>query len=132
MSTILPETNSKGSSLRPTKHIRVKYFYIKDTIDKGEITVEHCPMDQMWTDINTKPKQGSVFHEFRGQIMCIPSNYNDDECKAPCHTRPADQPTPIRLMVPLPRTEHLLPANILGFFGGKKHQDFVSDKTLHA
>jgi len=44
----------------------------------GEIRFEHCPTKQMWADINTKPKQGAAFREFRGHVMGIPSDYNDD------------------------------------------------------
>jgi hypothetical protein len=64
MSAILLETNGKASSSRRTKHIKVKYFYIKKKVDDREIVIKHCPMEQMWTDINTKPKQGKVFHKF--------------------------------------------------------------------
>jgi hypothetical protein len=39
--------------------------------------IEHRPIEQMWMDINTKPKQGSVFHEFRGHVMGIPADYID-------------------------------------------------------
>jgi hypothetical protein len=31
----------------------------------------------MWTDVNTKPKQGAVFCKFRGHIMGIPTEYNN-------------------------------------------------------
>ena len=58
MNAIILETNGKVSSSKRTKHIKVKYFYIKDKIDQNEIIVEHCPTEQMWADINTKPKQG--------------------------------------------------------------------------
>jgi hypothetical protein len=58
MSAILLETNGKVSSSRRMKHIKVKYFYIKEKIDDGEMVIEHCPTEQMWTDINAKPKQG--------------------------------------------------------------------------
>jgi hypothetical protein len=33
MSAILLETKSKASSLKWTKHIKVRYFYVKDTIN---------------------------------------------------------------------------------------------------
>jgi hypothetical protein len=105
MSAILLETNGKSSSSKHTKHIKVKYFFVKDKIDQGEITVEHCPTDQMWTDINTKTKQGLAFCEFRGQIMGIRAGYNDDEYKILCHTRPMEDPTPIKLMLPVSRPE---------------------------
>jgi hypothetical protein len=64
MSTILLKTNWRASSSKRTKHIKVKYFLIKDKVDREEITIEHCPTEQMWTDIYTKPKQGAVFRAF--------------------------------------------------------------------
>ena len=79
MSAILLETNGRASSSKRTKHIKVKYFFIKDKVDQGEITIEHCPTEQMWTDINTKPKQGLVFRVFRGHVMGIPADYKDSD-----------------------------------------------------
>ncbi len=80
MSTILLKTNGRTSSSKQTKHIKVKYFLIKDKMEQKEIIIEHCPPDQMWTDINTKPKQGTVFCVFRGHVMGIPVDYKDDSC----------------------------------------------------
>ena len=77
MSAMLLETNGKASSSKQTTDIKIKYFLVKDKIDQGNIAVEHCPTEQMWTDINTKPKQGVVFCKFRGHIMGIPTEYND-------------------------------------------------------
>ncbi len=81
MSAILLETNGKVSSSKRTKHIKVKYFFIKDKVDQGEITIKHCPTGQMWTDINTKPKQGLAFGVFRGHVMGIPADYKDSDYK---------------------------------------------------
>jgi hypothetical protein len=92
MSAILLETNGKASSTKRTKHIKVKYFYVKDKIGQGEIVLEHCPTDQMWTDINTKPKQGAVFREFRGQVMGIPADYDDAHFQQCIHLRPPTTP----------------------------------------
>jgi hypothetical protein len=99
MSATLLETNGKSSSSKHTKHMKLKYIFVKDKIDQGEITVEQCPTDQMWSDIDIKPKQGLAFHEFRGQIMGIPADYNYDEYKILCHTRPMEYPAPIKLML---------------------------------
>ncbi len=41
--------------------------------------IEHCSMDQMWMDINTKPKQGAAFCKFRAQVMGIPIDYVDSK-----------------------------------------------------
>jgi hypothetical protein len=35
----------------------------------------------MWTDINTKQKQGLVFHVFKGYVMGIPVGYRDADYK---------------------------------------------------
>jgi hypothetical protein len=65
--------------LKRTKHIKVKYFFIKDKVDQGEIRIKHCPTEQMWTDVNTKPKQGLAFRVFRGHVMGIPVDYKDSD-----------------------------------------------------
>jgi hypothetical protein len=59
-SAIMSETNGKASSTKRTKHIKAKYFYIKDKVDNGEVEIKDCPPGQRWKDINTKPKQGLV------------------------------------------------------------------------
>ena len=33
----------------------------------------------MWTNINTKPKQGLVYCVFRGHVMGIPADYKDSD-----------------------------------------------------
>jgi hypothetical protein len=79
MSAMLLKTNGRASSSKCTKHIKVKYFFIKDKVDQGEVTIKHCPAVQMWTDINTKPKQGTVYRVFRGYVMGIPADYKDSD-----------------------------------------------------
>jgi hypothetical protein len=71
MRAVLLERNGKASSTKQTKHIKFKYSYIKGKVDNGEIKMQNCPMGQMWTEINTKPKQGLVYQEFRGHVMGI-------------------------------------------------------------
>jgi hypothetical protein len=92
MSAILLETNGKASSSKRTKHIKVKYFYIKDKIDQDEIVVEHCPTDQIRTNINTKPKQGAVFRQFRGKVMEILGDYVDSVFEHSIYLRSPDSP----------------------------------------
>ncbi len=47
MSAILLKTNRKACSSKGTKHIKVKYLFIKDKVRQGDITIEHCPTKQM-------------------------------------------------------------------------------------
>jgi hypothetical protein len=48
----------------------------------------------MWTDINTKPKQGKVFRKFRGHVMGIPTEYNDDDYKKEVINTPSEFDAP--------------------------------------
>jgi hypothetical protein len=42
-----------------TKHIDIKYHFVRDMIDKNEIAIEHCPTELMLADVFTKamPRQ---------------------------------------------------------------------------
>ncbi|MGL6130278.1 MAG: Ty1/Copia family ribonuclease HI, partial [Fusobacteriaceae bacterium] len=70
-STILLEKNGKQSSGKRTKHINVRYFFITDRIQKGEMRVEWCPTQDMVADFMSKPLQGAMFKKFRDIIMGI-------------------------------------------------------------
>ena len=72
LSAMLLETNGKKSITKRTKHIRVRYFFIKDRVSSGDIKLEHFPTEEMLADHFTKPLQGSLFCKFRGEIMNIP------------------------------------------------------------
>ena len=61
ISTQLLIKNGKTSSGKKTKHIKAKFFFIKDRVDDGEILVMDCLTEEMWADIMTKPLQGTVF-----------------------------------------------------------------------
>ena len=68
-SAILLENNGKLSSSHRTKHINVRYYFIKDCIERKELEIEFCGTDDMWADFFTKPLQGKKFQEFRKIIM---------------------------------------------------------------
>jgi len=68
-SAIKLEMNGKESSGKRTRHINIKYFFIKDVLDRGLAKLEFCPTDDMLADFNTKPLQGTKFKLFRKKIM---------------------------------------------------------------
>ena len=68
-SAILLANNGKLSSSNRTKHINVRYYFIKDCIDRKELRIEFCGTDEMWADFYTKPLQGWKFEEFRKIIL---------------------------------------------------------------
>jgi hypothetical protein len=68
-SAILLEKNGRGSSSKRTRHIDIRYFFIKDRVDKQEITIEYCATEKMLADFLTKPLQGRLFNQARDTIM---------------------------------------------------------------
>jgi hypothetical protein len=77
ISTQLLIKNGKMSSGKKTKHIKAKFFLVKDRVDDGEIKVIDCPTEVMWADIMTKPLQGTAFRVMRAKLMNCPVNYED-------------------------------------------------------
>ena len=77
-SAILLETNGTASSSKRTKHIKSRYFYVKDCVERGEVEIEHCPTEEMWCDVLTKPKQGIGFKRDRAAIMGCSVDWEDD------------------------------------------------------
>ena len=47
--------NGKFSSGKKTKHMKAKFFFIKDRVDDREIKVIDCRAGEMWADILTRP-----------------------------------------------------------------------------
>ena len=70
------EENGMLSSTKRTKHINVRYFLMKDKIDRGEVKIEYCPTDEMIGDYFTKPLQGEKFVKFREQILNFKNRMN--------------------------------------------------------
>ncbi len=77
ISTQLLIKNGKMSSGKKTKHIKAKFFFIKDRVDDGEIKVVDCPTEVMWADIMTKPLQGTAFRVMRAELMNWDVNFED-------------------------------------------------------
>ena len=57
----------------------MKFFFIKDIIDDGEMIVVNCPTEGMWADILTKPLQGKAFRLMRSKLMNCSVDYEDQE-----------------------------------------------------
>jgi hypothetical protein len=63
------EKNGRNSCTGNSRHIHIRYFWIKDQVDGKALTIVHCPTLQMLADYFTKPLQGKLFHLFRAVIM---------------------------------------------------------------
>ncbi len=79
ISTQLLIKNEQMSSGKCTKHIKAKFFFIKDRVDDGDIKVLDCTTHEMWEDVMTKPLQGMAFKVMRAELMNCLVNYEDLE-----------------------------------------------------
>ena len=68
-SAIKLERNGRRSCGQKTRHIDIRYFYLKDLLDKGQVEIKYCLTDQMIADFFTKPLQGALFNHLRNVIM---------------------------------------------------------------
>ena len=60
-SAILLEKKGFSSAGKWMRHINVRYFFIKDCVDRGEVIVEYCNTKNVIADFLTKPLQGKAF-----------------------------------------------------------------------
>ena len=79
MSAQKMEKNGKRSCGKRSRHMNIRYFWIKDYVDHGEVDIVHCPMEFMKADTLSKPLQGALFRKFRAQQTNIPDG---DKLKA--------------------------------------------------
>ena len=49
-----------------TKHIDIKYHFIRDKVAKKELILDYCPTEQMLADLLTKPLGKTLFQRLRG------------------------------------------------------------------
>ena len=79
--TILYEDNQGAMALSKnpkshsrTKHIDIKYHYIREAVEKKDIELVYCPTDEMVADILTKGLPKPKFEELRSSMGVSPAN----------------------------------------------------------
>jgi hypothetical protein len=68
-SAIKLEKNGRMSAGSRSRHINIRYFWIKDRVKQEQISIRHCPTADMIGDFFTKPLQGGLFTRFRDVIL---------------------------------------------------------------
>ncbi|KAI2502074.1 Reverse transcriptase (RNA-dependent DNA polymerase) [Fragilaria crotonensis] len=63
------EKNGRMSAGQKSRHINIRYFWIKDRTEANGIHIRHCPTLEMLADFFTKPLQGAQFRRFRDVIL---------------------------------------------------------------
>jgi hypothetical protein len=51
-----------------SKHIEIKYYFIRDKFQEGEVKLEYIPTDEQTSDILTKPLSKIKFAYFREKM----------------------------------------------------------------
>jgi hypothetical protein len=68
MSTIALAQRGRSNSNR-TRHIAIRYFFVKDRMSTGDVVIEHKDTADMIADFFTKPLQGSDFLRVRSLVL---------------------------------------------------------------
>ena len=55
-----------------TKHIDIKFHYVREAVEKKEINIIYCATETMTADIMTKPLPKVKFEEFRSDMGLAP------------------------------------------------------------
>ena len=60
-STIMLYKNMRKSCTSNTRNINIRYFWAKDQLYNGTLTMDYCPTNEMLEDFFKKPPQGTLF-----------------------------------------------------------------------
>jgi len=77
-SAIRIEKNGRQSCGEKSRHIGIRYFFIKDITKRENISIEHCRTDIMLADYFTKPLQGKLFRKMRDAIMGLSNKPHEE------------------------------------------------------
>lgn len=61
-------TRRGGPGSERSRHIAIRYFWLKERIDDGDVAVEHVPTGDMVANTLTKPVQGAQFARERDAL----------------------------------------------------------------
>ena len=60
----------RGSSISDrTRHVAIRYYWVKDRMEAREVEVVYCPTENMLADLLTKPLVGEKFITLRNALL---------------------------------------------------------------
>jgi hypothetical protein len=68
-SAIKLEVNGRTSAGAKSRHLDIRYFWIKENLENMGINVRHCRTLKMLADFLTKPQQGTLFRVMRDVLL---------------------------------------------------------------
>ena len=72
------ESNGMRSTGDKSRHIHIRYFFIKYILKRQNIELLHCPTERMVADYYTKPLQGALFRKLRDILIGL-APFPDEE-----------------------------------------------------
>ncbi len=54
-----------------TRHINIRYFFVKHYMDSNELKIEYLPTEEMVADMLTKPLQGDLFRRMKNKLLNV-------------------------------------------------------------
>jgi hypothetical protein len=57
------------STSERTRHVNIRYFFLKDRVKSGELKIVYKPTEEMVADILTKPLNGELFRDLRSKLL---------------------------------------------------------------
>ena len=133
-SAIKLEKNGRSSCGPRSRHINIRYFFIKERTMTEGITIRHCPTLAMLADFFTKPLQGALFRKFRDVILGYKhvttlTDFVDIVAQERVGERPTDlNLTAIKKQQDLVQGERRTWADVVSS-GGKKHDEKTINQT---
>ena len=70
-SAMYMEQNGRRSAGNQSRHINIRYFWVKDCTERENMKILHWPTYRMVADFFTKALQGELYRSFRNVIMGI-------------------------------------------------------------
>jgi ATP sulfurylase len=55
-----------------SKHIKIKYHYIRDMVQRGEVTLQYVIIEEQVANVLTKPLSRMKFQHFRDKLGVVP------------------------------------------------------------
>ena len=67
-SMILLQENGRKSAGKQLQVLNIRYFFLSDQVQKGNVTIKYCPTNKMIADYMTKLLQGENSKSFEPKL----------------------------------------------------------------